>query len=194
MSKRRAIAETSRLLLATWLPDDRDLFREINGDPKVMEFFPFRRRDDEADSLLGKLNDMIMDDGTGYYAIVLKETDQAVGFCGMSRPNIASVFPDGTIEIGWRLATRFWGMGYATEAAKGLLDWAFAAKQLETIVSFAVEANRRSTAVMKRLGMRRAPQLDFIHPRVPDTHPQLKQHVVYSVTRTEWMENEKRRA
>lgn len=194
MSPRVAIAQTPRLLLATWLPGDRDLFREINGDPKVMEFFAFRRNDDEADALLGKLNDMIRDDGTGFYAIILKETGEALGFCGMSRPSLTGLFPGGTIEIGWRLATRFWGKGYATEAAKGLLDWGFAAKKFETIVSFAVETNRRSTAVMKRLGMRRTPKLDFFHPRVPDTHPHLQRHVVYAVTRGEWLATGRRRA
>jgi RimJ/RimL family protein N-acetyltransferase len=194
MSERVAIAQTQRLLLATWLADDRDLFREINGDPQVMEFFAFRRSEEEADALLGKLNDMISDDGMGFYAIVLKETGRAIGFCGMSRSNLAGIFPEVTVEIGWRLATRFWGKGYATEAAAGLLDRAFAADELRMVVSFAVETNRRSTAVMKRLGMQRAPELDFVHPRVPDTHPHLQRHIVYAVTRDQWLTGRQRRA
>lgn len=186
MSKRVAIVETSRLILGTWLETDRDLFREINADPKVMEFFPFRRSHEEADAFLGKLNGMITGDGLGFYAVVLKETQEPLGFCGLSHPNLPGIFPDDAIEIGWRLAARFWGNGYITEAASALLGSAFAHRHIDIVVSFAVEKNHRSTNVMKRLGMRRRPELDFRHPRVPDTHPQLKRHVVYTVSQEEW--------
>jgi len=45
---------------------------------------------------------------------------------------------------------------------------------------------RRSTAVMERLGMRRDPAGDFDHPKVPDTHPHLKRHVLYRLARADW--------
>jgi RimJ/RimL family protein N-acetyltransferase len=186
MTERVVIVETQRLILGTWLPSDRDLFREINADPKVMEFFPFRRSYEEADTFLARLNGMLKEDGLGFYAIVLKETQEPMGFCGLSRPNLPGVFPEQTVEIGWRLATRFWSNGYATEASSGILDWAFDAKNLDAVVSFAVEANQRSTGVMRRLGLHRIRDLDFDHPRVPDTHPHLKRHVVYAVTRDDW--------
>ncbi len=186
MSGRVAIVETPRLIIGTWLPTDRDLFREINADPKVMEFFPFRRNHEEADAFLGKLNGMMTMEGMGFYAVVLKQTLQPVGFCGLSHPNLPGIFPDDAIEIGWRLATRFWGNGYANEAADALLGKAFRRRTVDTVVSFAVETNHRSTNVMKRLGMRRMQELDFNHPRVPDTHPHLKRHVVYAISRQEW--------
>ncbi len=186
MTERRIIAETQRLVLRNWLDSDRDLFREINADPKVMEFFPFRRSHEEADAFLGRLNAMIGDNGMGFYAVALKPEDEPLGFCGLSYANMPSVFPQETVEIGWRLATRFWGHGYATEAASALLALAFEEKEIEAVVSFAVAENHRSTAVMRRLGMHRVPSLDFDHPRVPDTHPHLKQHVVYAVTCDEW--------
>ena len=62
---------------------------------------------------------------------------------------------------------------------------------LEEIVSFAVWNNHRSTAVMERLGMRHDPAGDFDHPRVPDTHPHLRRHVLYRLTRSEWQERKK---
>ncbi|MNL65918.1 hypothetical protein D3C87_1903150 [compost metagenome] len=90
------------------------------------------------------------------------------------------------MEIGWRLATRFWGHGYATEAAKALLALGFADKGYKQIVSFAVANNVRSTAVMERIGMRRDVEGDFNHPRVPDSHPHLKRHVLYRLSIDEW--------
>lgn len=178
--------ETPRLLLRNWLASDRDLFREINADSKVMEFFPFRRSHAEADAFLGKLNEMIKDSGLGFYAVELKETSEPIGFCGLSFTNMPSVFPAEAVEIGWRLATRFWGNGYATEAASALLGLAFDDKKMQAVVSFAVAENTRSTAVMRRIGLHRIPGMDFDHPRVPDTHPHLKRHVVYAITADEW--------
>jgi len=181
------ILETERLRLRNWLDGDRNLFREINADQKVMEFFPFRRSYAEADALMAKVNENITETGLGFYCIELKATQEPMGFCGLSYANMPGIFPPQVVEIGWRLATRFWGNGYVTEAAHALLDFAFDERQLEAVVSFAVAENHRSTAVMKRLGLHRIADMDFDHPRVPDTHPHLKPHVVYAVTRDEWL-------
>lgn len=113
----------------------------------------------------------------------MKQSAEPIGFCGLSKPGLAPILPEASIEVGWRLATRFWGQGYVTEAARALIDFGFTTKGLSEIVSFAVEANRRSTAVMQRIGMRRDADGDFDHPRVPDTHPHLKRHVLYRIGR-----------
>jgi len=190
MTEQTIILETERLRLRNWQEDDRNLFREINADSKVMEFFPFRRSYAEADALMAKLNGMIADTGLGFYCLELKETREPMGFCGLSLVNMPEIFPPDVVEIGWRLATRFWSNGYVTEAARALLDFAFDEKHLDAVVSFAVPDNHRSTSVMKRIGLHRAAEMDFDHPRVPDTHPHLKPHVVYAVTRDEWRQQQ----
>lgn len=174
------VLETERLLIRSWIESDRDLFREINADSKVMAFFAFRRSHEEADTLLARINSSIQETGLGFYALELKDAAEPIGFCGLSLANMPSIFPAETVEIGWRLATRFWGNGYVTEAARALLDLAFREKSVPAVLAFAVEANQRSTAVMERIGMRRCRDMDFDHPRVPDTHPHLKRHVVYA--------------
>ena len=181
------ILETPRLILREWKDSDRNLFREINADSKVMEFFPFRRSHAESDEALEKVNDMIRLSGFGFYALELKATAEPIGFCGIAPTNLDGVFPLGTMEIGWRLATRFWGNGYVTEAANALLAMAFEDKGMPEVVSFAVEANHRSTAVMQRLGLIRDASRDFDHPRVPDSHPHLIPHVTYYLTREQWL-------
>lgn len=183
--------ETPRLRLRNWREEDRDLFHEINADRKVMEFFPFRRTRPESDALFERVRAMISESGLGFYAVSLKETDEAIGFCGLAKPGLAPILPEDSVEIGWRLATRFWGNGYMTEAARALLRYGFDDLRLPEIVSFAVTGNTRSTAIMQRIGMRHDPARDFIHPRVPQSHPHLKRHVLYAITATEW---EKQRA
>ena len=92
----------------------------------------------------------------------------------------------GTIEIGWRLAPEYWGKGYVTEAAQAWTDFGFEALSLDEIVSFAVWNNVRSTAVMERLGMLRDTSGDFDHPNVPGTHPHLRRHVLYRLSKRDW--------
>ncbi|OHV78083.1 GNAT family N-acetyltransferase [Ensifer sp. LCM 4579] len=180
------IRETERLRIRNWRESDRDLFAEINSDPKVMEFFPFRRSRLEADALLDRLSRTIEETGFGFFALALRDSDAPIGFCGLASTDLEPHLPAGTIEIGWRLAVRHWGKGYVTEAARTLLAYGFADKNLGEIVSFAVPANTRSTAVMQRLGMRPDPARDFDHPRVSDTHRHLKRHVLYAITADEW--------
>ena len=72
------IRETQRLILREWKESDRDLFREINADEKVMEFFPFRRSHAEADAVLETINGMIRGSGYGFYAMELRETGEVM--------------------------------------------------------------------------------------------------------------------
>lgn len=176
------LLETARLRLRNWIDEDRDLFREIFSDPKVMEFFPYRRTYEEADELRQRARDQIEQNGFGFFCVALRDTDEPVGFCGVSRTDLEPALAKGTVEIGWRLATRFWGNGYVTESALALLDFGFRQKGFPEIVSFAVARNHRSIAVMERLGMLRVQGGDFDHPRVPETHPHLKRHVLYRMT------------
>jgi ribosomal-protein-alanine N-acetyltransferase len=79
------------------------------------------------------------------------------------------------VEVGWRLAARFWGRGYATEAARAGVAFAFDQAGLTEIVSMTVPENIRSRHVMERLGMTRDPADDFEHPTLPDH----RRHVLY---------------
>ena len=185
---------TGRLILRNWEDRDRDLFFRINSDDRVMEFFPFRRDRAESDTFLDRLRDGIAERGYGFSAIEIAATGECIGFCGLKEPDLDPVFPAGTIEIGWRLAPEYWGKGYVTEAAQAWLGFGFEALSLDEIVSFAVWNNFRSTAVMERLGMRRDPAADFDHPNVPDTHPHLRRHVLYRLTRDDEWKKQKRAA
>src|SRR5207244_11159540 len=87
--------------------------------------------------------------------------------------------------IGWRLARSSWGRGYATEAARACLDFAFRSLGLSEVVAFTVPANARSRAVMERLGMRHDAAGGFDQPRLPAGHP-LQRHVLYRLRSEDW--------
>jgi RimJ/RimL family protein N-acetyltransferase len=183
------VATTGRLTLRNWEEKDRDLFHEINSDPAVMEFFPFQRSRVQSDEMFERIRGIIAETGLGFFALADRETDAAMGFCGLARTTkLEPHVPNGTVEIGWRLARRHWGRGYITEAAETLLQIGFEEKGLEEIVSFAVADNARSIAVMKRIGMVCAPERHFEMPGIDDARAELRPHVLYTIDRAAWQE------
>ncbi|MEA3178556.1 MAG: hypothetical protein QOI59_2079 [Gammaproteobacteria bacterium] len=107
-----------------------------------------------------------------------------IGFVGLWVPSFTSHFTP-CVEIGWRLAKEHWGNGYATEAAVACLRFGFENLTLQQIVAFTAPLNKRSTAVMERIGMSRNPADDFDHPNVPPGDP-LRRHVLYRMNRSDW--------
>jgi RimJ/RimL family protein N-acetyltransferase len=77
---------------------------------------------------------------------------------------------------------RYWGKGYALEAARAAIDDGFGRIGLREIVAYTVPANRASRQVMERLGMSRDPAEDFEHPNRPEGDP-LRRHVLYRLCR-----------
>ena len=179
--------ETQRLIIRDWREEDREAFYRMNSDERVMSFFPFRRTRAEADAFFDRLSAETAAGATGFAALELRETGECIGFAGLHPDDVVPSLPPGAIEIGWRLLPQFWGKGYATEAAEALLAEGFLHLGLAGIVSYAVWNNDRSTAVMRRIGMKAAPEHDFDHPSVADTHPHLKRHIFYRIAREEWL-------
>ena len=100
----------------------------------------------------------------------------------MANPRFESHFAPCT-EIGWRFRPEFWGKGYATEAARLALRYAFSTLRLPEVVSFTAEANLRSVRVMQHLGMTHDPKENFDHPKLPAGHL-LRRHVLYRLKNT----------
>jgi len=180
--------ETERLLLRRWKIKDRTHFAAINADPDVMEFFPAPLTPEESDQLVRRIDRQFEEFGFGLWAVEIKWAKKFIGFCGLAVPTFHTPFTP-AVEIGWRFAKDQWGSGYATEAAKAVLDFGFEVADLDQILSWTVPANDRSRQVMERLGMKRAPELDFDHPRLL-RDDRLRRHVVYRITRAEWSESQ----
>lgn len=181
------IIESDRLILRNWRDEDRPIMHRLNSDEVVMEYFPFRRNRIESNLMMETVRNKITAKGYGWTAIELKQTNEVIGFAGIS-DFTADVSFAPAIEIGWRFLPEFWGNGYATEAARAWLYHAFTNLGIEKIVSFAVADNIGSTAVMARLGMQHYPNMDFDHPSVSDDYPSLKRHVLYSISAQEFQE------
>ncbi|MDA4846441.1 GNAT family N-acetyltransferase [Hoeflea poritis] len=180
------IAQTERLIVRNWRPEDEDAFHRLNSDDTIMQFFPFRRSREQSREVMEKTMREINETGYGFSALQTQDDETAIGILGLSVPQLEPLVPGDSVEIGWRLVPEVWGKGYITEASKELLRIGFQERGLEEIVAFAVPANTRSTAVMDRIGMRHSPSRDFDHPFVPDSHIHLRRHAFYAVTAADW--------
>ncbi len=171
---------TNRLHLRRWRRADREPFAALNADPDVAEFLPAPLTRPESDTFLERIEQHFEVHGCGLWCVVAGGSS-GVGFVGLSVPRFEARFTP-CIEVGWRLARRFWGRGYATEAARAAVAFGFEELELEEIVSFTVPGNERSIRVMEKLGMVRDLAEDFDHPGLPGGHA-LGRHVLYRMRR-----------
>lgn len=169
------IIETSRLGLRNWLDTDTPKFVEMNKDPRVMEYFPKLLTEVETKQMVDKIKMNILNNGFGLWALEIKQTNEFIGFVGLSIPQFESNFTP-CVEIGWRLAYDYWGKGYAQEAASKCLDYGFINLGFKEIVSFTSDLNVRSMNVMKKIGMKYVQE--FEHPNVAQGN-RLRKHVLY---------------
>ncbi|SES48810.1 GNAT family N-acetyltransferase [Actinokineospora terrae] len=112
------ILETSRLLLRPWRVSEAAIQRELwtERDPRVP---PHRRIDAAGHPTIAELEDAIRTSSTDLLAIERKATADVIGYCGL----IGSGSTEDP-ELAFELLRRTWNQGYATEAARAVLDWA----------------------------------------------------------------------
>jgi RimJ/RimL family protein N-acetyltransferase len=175
--------ETERLVLRPWAETDRAPFVAMMADPEVAYWLGGVPDNAAADAAFDRILAFIAEHGPSQFVIRDKLDGAFLGGVGLRRVPMEWRHPmSGHVEVGWRLARSAWGQGYATEAAAAAMAWGFDAQDTEVIHSWTARANTRSEAVMRRLGMTRAADLDFDHPDLAADHP-LRPHVVYLLER-----------
>jgi RimJ/RimL family protein N-acetyltransferase len=169
--------QTPRLLLRRWVQTDRPAFAALNADERVMEHFPSVLTRAESDAAADRIELHFERHGFGLWALEIPGVVPFAGFVGLAVPAFEAHFTP-CVEIGWRLVAEHWGFGYATEAAREVLNFAFAELRLAEVVSFTVPNNQRSRRVMERIGMTHDPADDFEHPNQPEPG---RHHVLYRI-------------
>ncbi len=171
--------ETERLVLREWRDDDLDDFLAIRRDPKVMATLgPLQSRAEVA-ATIERMQKHQSEHGHCFWVVEHKQDQCLIGWCGLIRGKEPTT---GKLEIGWALASDYWGKGYATEAAKCSMYWSFKTFPDEAIWSITSVDNVGSRGVMEKLGMTYQPGLDFDHPEV-DPESELLRHVTYKIER-----------
>ena len=183
-----ALLTSQRIELRAWTEADRSPFAAMTANPDVMRHFPALLTRAESDAWIDRTIRKTSDRGWGFWALDYcaegAAAPQFAGFTGLNVPD--PQLPLGpVVEIGWRLAPQFWGLGLASEAARMALRAGFESLGLEEIVAITTLRNTRSRAVMQRLGMQESPADEFDHPAFPPDHPE-RRCCVYRLTRARW--------
>lgn len=142
--------ETDRLTLRPFEEADVDAVFEMRRDVEIMRFIraPQTKRS-EAVSWIRMISARWAGEKIGFCAVIGKETGDFIGWCGLWLLKESD-----EIEVGYAIARKFWGNGFATEAARRFLTYGFETLALEKIVAVAYPENEPSRKVMTKLGMR----------------------------------------
>ncbi|WP_328523072.1 GNAT family N-acetyltransferase [Kribbella sp. NBC_00359] len=175
---------TERLLLRQWTILDHGPFAAMSADAQVMEYFPAALSREQSLAMADGCLRTIEANGHGLWALETRDTGRFIGLTGLATVDFEADFAPAT-EISWRLAREAWGHGYASEAARACLQFAFEILGLAEVVAMTATGNWRSRRVMERIGMLHDPADDFDHPRVTPGH-RLERHVLYRIDRHRW--------
>jgi len=142
--------DTQRLLLREMGPSDLPALRKILQDAEVMYAYEHAFDEDEVRAWYDKQRRNYREDGFGLWAVVLKETGEMIGDCGLTWQDCGG---DRVLEIGYHLQKAHWHRGYAIEAAAACKRWAFDTLSADEVFSIIRENNVPSQNVAKRNGM-----------------------------------------
>ncbi len=181
------VIETERLVLRK--PDEGDAqlqMRRLNS-PTVMKHLGGVKELHEIEAKNAKNMASFARLGFGFMMMIEKATGELVGKAGLKLVDNPQAPNQGDHEMGWLVREDRWRQGYANEAMRAVIDWAFTSIGATHIVALTSDANEPSWRFMERLGMERRRDLDFDDPDFP---PEENPTIQYSLTREQW-ENRK---
>lgn len=164
--------DTQRLRFREFQAADAPHFYALNADPEVLRHTGDRPFGSEAEArafLQGYREYTTR--GFGRWAVLLKESGEFIGWCGLKYNEEAQV------DLGFRFYRACWNKGYATEAARASLDYGFNVLQLGEIIARVAIANKASIRVLEKLGMAFWKEA---------TSPHLDRAYYYRMTKTEY--------
>lgn len=168
--------QTERLVLREYRPEDFEPLASFLADPDVARYLtgePMTRADSWR-SLASSIGHWSLR-GYGTWAVERKSDGAFLGRVGLINPE---GWPG--LEVGWTLGRPYWGKGYATEAARAALHYAFLTQPVEKMISCIHPDNRASQAVAARLGEKKghSDTIVFGGKSFPID--------IWSITRAEW--------
>ena len=145
------VTETERLILRKFTLDDAAFMLELLNTPAWLRFIGDRgvRTIEEAEQyLLDENIKSYQEYGFGFYVVVVKETNESIGICGIKKREELD-----DIDIGFGFFPQFVGKGYGYEAAYATLDFAINILKIKRIVAIVDPENAASISLIKKIGL-----------------------------------------
>ncbi len=147
--------ESERLLTRKLTFDDVEIWSDFFKDKEAIEFLPdpnFSTYDERAKQWVDKQLNRYADNQYGLQVLIDKKTKQFIGQCGLLKQSV-----DGQteVEVGYHIFKKYWGQGFAPEAAKLFIDFAFKTNQTNSVISIIDKGNIKSQRVAEKNHLRR---------------------------------------
>ena len=166
--------ETQRLIMREMKPDDFSALYAILSDPETMRFYPAPFDENKVRNWIVRNQQRYRTDGFGLWTVVLKETGEVIGDCGITMQLIhGQMLP----EIGYHIHKNHQRRGYASEAAKSCMEYIFTQTDFPAVYSYMKYTNAPSYGVAVKNGMRFIEEYD---------DPVNVRTRVYGITKEEW--------
>lgn len=143
--------ETKRLILREYTLEDIDHLYEIISDKETMKFFDCPYTYEQTKRWIEWSISHYCEHGFGFYAVILKETGEFIGNCGLTFQHIDNEYLP---EIGYHIHKNYWKQGYGSEAAIGVKEWAFKNTKYNELYSYMSQDNIASVKVALNNGMK----------------------------------------
>jgi RimJ/RimL family protein N-acetyltransferase len=177
------VAETDRLILRTIEEGDAALQNKLLNTPTVMARLGGVKELHEIEAKHAKARASWAQEGFSFLMMIEKATGELVGHCGIKRVDNPLARNQGDHEVGWLVREDRWRRGYAEEAMRAVLDWAFGRVGAPHVVALTSAINVPSWTLMEKLGMTRRKDLDFEDPAYP---PEDRTTILYSLAAKDW--------
>ncbi|WP_017381466.1 GNAT family N-acetyltransferase [Paenisporosarcina sp. TG-14] len=154
------ILETERLILRQIFTDDAEFMLSLLNEPDWIKYIGDRGiQTVEAAKQYIQDGPMTMYEeyGIGLYLVELKESETPIGICGLIQRDFLK-----DVDLGFAISLKYWGCGYACEAANAILTYGTEVLGFRRIVGFTSLDNEKSANLLLKLGMNEEGKMKFV--------------------------------
>jgi ribosomal-protein-alanine N-acetyltransferase len=144
------ILETERLRLREFVFQDTDALVSVLGDPVAMQYYPAPFGRKEVEVWIERNIQRYRREGYGLWAMLPRDRDELIGDCGCF---LRDVDGRNEVEIAYHVRRDLWGNGYATEAARACMQYAFNKLGLDRVICLIRPENMQSIRVAEKNGL-----------------------------------------
>ncbi|MBU2968868.1 GNAT family N-acetyltransferase [Pseudoalteromonas sp. C2R02] len=145
------LIETPRLKMREFTLDDLDAVYAFSINEDVTKYTGdlgmVKTKQDAKDVIINVWQAEYKKYGYARYALLCKETDKVIGFCG-----IKYLPEEQRPDIGYRMLPKYWGKGLGFEAVKATMDYATNVLRLDNVIAEAVDENIASNKILLKAG------------------------------------------
>ena len=152
----RVLTESKRLILREIEFSDAEDLYEMDADEDVHLYIrnsPVKSLE-EMQAAIEIIRKQYKENGIGRWAVVLKDSNECIGWAGLKYFNFPINKHINIYELGYRFKKKHWGKGYATESSKAVINYGFQQMQLKKIYAITNPKNEKSINVLIKLGFK----------------------------------------